>query len=51
MWVSLRLPSLKREVCTMTWIAEATWERSACSGICTSDIMAIVSSRRSVSSG
>ena len=40
-----RAPSAKRSICTITWIAELIWSRSASNGMCRSLIVASVSRR------
>ena len=46
-----RLPSAKRSICTITWIAELIWSRSASNGMWRSLIVASVSRRWMASSG
>ena len=46
-----RLPSAKRSICTITWIAELIWSRSASNGMWRSLIVASVSRRWIASSG
>ena len=51
MCVILRLPSCRRDTWQMMFTADASWMRSAASGMSTSLIIAIVSRREVVSRG